>query len=112
MDESEVVRALGALAQPMRLRVFRALVVRGRDGLTPGTMAEALDVPPNTLSFHLKALTDAGLVRTHRLGRHVVYRAELARMDTLIGYLTDHCCGGADCEVRASTARAASLEEH
>jgi DNA-binding transcriptional ArsR family regulator len=60
MDEADVVKALGALAQPVRLQVFRALVVTGNAGLTPGIMAEALAIPQNTLSFHLKELASAG----------------------------------------------------
>ncbi|TNY02833.1 ArsR family transcriptional regulator, partial [Escherichia coli] len=62
MDEQDVIKALAALAQPVRLQVFRALVVTGDAGLTPGTMAEGLDIPANTLSFHLKELVNAGLV--------------------------------------------------
>ena len=62
MKESEIVRSLAALAQEARLRIFRALVVAGNDGLTPGTLSELLNVAPNTLSFHLKELTHAGLI--------------------------------------------------
>ena len=97
MDESEIVAALAALAQPLRLQVFRALVVAGRDGLTPGTMAEALGVPGATLSFHLKELARAGLVTPERASRHLIYRAEYARMNALLGYLTANCCQGAAC---------------
>lgn len=99
MEEKDVVRALAALAQPVRLQVFRALVVRGSTGLTPGTMADALQIPPNTLSFHLKELTNAGLVTPERASRHIVYRAAFDRMNALLGYLTDNCCQGASCSV-------------
>jgi ArsR family transcriptional regulator len=99
MDESTVIRSLSALAQPVRLQVFRALVVTGRAGLTPGAMAEALGIPPNTLSFHLKELTGAGLVSHRRVGRFVVYRAEYEHMSALLGYLTDNCCQGVACAV-------------
>ena len=99
MDENQVVSALAALAQPVRLNVFRALVVVGQSGLTPSAMAEGLAIPPNTLSFHLKELATAGLVVQERLGRNIVYRADYARMNALLGYLTENCCQGAGCAV-------------
>jgi ArsR family transcriptional regulator, arsenate/arsenite/antimonite-responsive transcriptional repressor len=99
VDPNDVVRALAALAQPVRLQVFRALVVSGHAGLTPGTMAEALDIPPNTLSFHLKELTHAGLVTQERASRHIIYRAAYDRMNALLGYLTENCCAGTACAV-------------
>lgn len=99
MESNDVIRALGALAQPVRLEVFRALVVAGRAGLTPGTMADALGVPPNTLSFHLKELAQAGLVTQERASRHVIYRAAYDRMNDLLRYLTQNCCEGAPCAV-------------
>jgi len=99
MEETEVIRSLAALAQPVRLQVFRALVVNGRAGLTPGTIAEALDIPPNTLSFHLKELTNAGLVTQERSSRNIIYRASFDRMNALLGYLTDNCCQGSACVV-------------
>ena len=99
MDEQTVVRALAALAQPLRLQVFRALVVQGQAGLTPGTMAEALGVPQNTLSFHLKELAQAGLVTQERSSRYIVYRAAYDQMNALLGYLTENCCQGSACVV-------------
>jgi ArsR family transcriptional regulator, arsenate/arsenite/antimonite-responsive transcriptional repressor len=102
MEEHDVVRSLAALAQPVRLQVFRALVVRGATGLTPGTMAEALNIPANTLSFHLKELTHAGLVTQERSSRNIIYRAAFDRMNSLLGYLTENCCQGADCSVEAA----------
>ncbi|MFO1338763.1 MAG: metalloregulator ArsR/SmtB family transcription factor [Burkholderiaceae bacterium] len=99
MDEQTAVRALAALAQPLRLQVFRALVVAGQEGLTPGTMAEALGVPQNSLSFHLKELAHAGLVTQARASRYIVYRAAYGQMNALLGYLTRHCCQGAACVV-------------
>jgi ArsR family transcriptional regulator, arsenate/arsenite/antimonite-responsive transcriptional repressor len=99
MDELEVVESLAALAQPVRLKVFRALVVSGQAGLTPGTMAEALAIPANTLSFHLKELTHAGLVTQERASRHIIYRAAYDRMNALLGYLTENCCQGTECAV-------------
>ncbi|TMH09924.1 MAG: helix-turn-helix transcriptional regulator, partial [Betaproteobacteria bacterium] len=69
MEEIDVIRALAALAQSLRLRMFRLLVVAGKTGLTPGAISEALDVPATTLSFHLKELANAGLVTQQRDGR-------------------------------------------
>jgi ArsR family transcriptional regulator len=97
MDENAAVAALAALAQGARLRVFRALVGAGPDGMTPGTLCALLDIPASTLSFHLKELMRAGLVRVERDGRNLRYRPALARMDELLGYLTDHCCQGRAC---------------
>lgn len=99
MDEQEVVKSLAALAQPVRLQVFRALVVRGRDGLTPGAMAEGLGIPQTTLSFHLKELTNSGLVTQERASRNLIYRAAYPRMNALLGYLTENCCEGASCAI-------------
>lgn len=105
MDEIEVVTALGALAHPMRLRVFRTLVVAGEDGLTPGVMGEALGVPNATLSFHLKELSHAGLVTQERASRNVVYRAAFEQMNGLLGYLTENCCQGAACAVESQACK-------
>jgi DNA-binding transcriptional ArsR family regulator len=97
MNEDEAAAALGALAHPMRLRVFRALVVAGPEGLTPGAMVDALGLPNATLSFHLQALSRAGLATSERASRHLVYRAVFDRMTGLLGFLTENCCAGAPC---------------
>ena len=97
LNESAAVKALAALAQPQRLRAFRALVVAGTDGLTPGAMALALGVAPSALSFHLKELAHSGLVSSEARGRHLIYRTEFNQMTALIDYMTEHCCGGAAC---------------
>ena len=102
MEESDVVRSLAALAQPIRLQVFRALIVRGATGLTPGTMSDALNIPANTLSFHLKELTHAGLVTQERSSRNIIYRAAFERMNALLAYLTENCCQGTACGVEAT----------
>ena len=104
MKEIEVVQALAALAQSSRLRAFRALVVAGPEGLTPGAMAEALALPAATLSFHLKELMHAGLVNQERQGRNLIYRAEFSQMNALLAYLTDQCCQGQPCETAAPAA--------
>lgn len=99
MDESAVIKALGALAQPLRLQIFRALVMAGQQGMTPGTMAEGLGISPSSLSFHLKELTHAGLITQERSSRNLIYRAEFDRMNALLGYLTQNCCQGTGCGV-------------
>ena len=99
LDETAAVRALAALAQAQRLRAFRALVVAGADGLTPGAMAEQLGVAPSALSFHLKELAHAGMVASEPRGRNLVYRAQFDQMNSLLAYLTEHCCQGVACEV-------------
>lgn len=102
MNEDQAVSALGALAHTQRLRVFRALVVAGPAGLTPSVLAERLDVARNTLSFHLKELAHAGLVTVEQRGRNLIYRADFAQMNRLLGYMTEHCCQGGACEVAES----------
>ena len=99
MDEKSAVAALAAIAQGMRLRIFRALVGAGPQGLTPGTLSAMLDVPASTLSFHLKELMHANLVTQQRDGRSLIYRPALAQMDALLQYLSAHCCGGVACTV-------------
>ena len=95
MDEKTAVASLAALAQAMRLRVFRALIGAGPEGMTPGALSATLDVPASTLSFHLKELMHAGLVSQEREGRHLIYRPSVERMNALLDYLTAHCCEGA-----------------
>ncbi|ABM43185.1 MULTISPECIES: ArsR/SmtB family transcription factor [Comamonadaceae] len=97
METNEAVRALAALAQPLRLQVFRSLVIAGTDGMTPGALVEALGVPNTSLSFHLKELTHAGLVTQERQSRNLIYRAAFDQMKALLGYLTDNCCQGEAC---------------
>ncbi len=97
MEDKDVIRALGALAHELRLQVFRALVVVGPKGITPGTMAEHLGVPAATLSFHLKELMNAGLVTQERQGRNLLYRAAYEQMSAVLAYLTANCCRGQDC---------------
>src|SRR5438105_9706411 len=95
MEENDVVRALAALAQSLRLQIFRLLVVGGKTGLTPGAIAEALNVPAATLSFDLKELANAGLITQEREGRYLIYRASFTRMNELLGFLTANCCAAA-----------------
>jgi DNA-binding transcriptional ArsR family regulator len=95
MKATDVVAALGALAQPNRLEVFRLLVRRGPDGIPAGEIAEELDIAAPTLSFHLAQLRHAGLVQVRREGRSLIYAADIARMREVMRFLTDHCCADA-----------------
>jgi len=94
MEEKDVVRAFAALAQELRLKLFRALVVAGRRGMTPSVMAEGAGVSATSISFHLKELLNAGLVTQERLGRNLVYRASFERVDELMRYMLANCCAG------------------
>lgn len=88
------VEALAALAQETRLSAFRLLVQAGKEGVAAGVLGEKLGIPPATLSFHLKTLTHAGLIKPRTEGRFVIYSANYNEMNKLIAYLTEHCCAG------------------
>ena len=100
MEMKDATAALSALGQDTRLAVFRLLVQAGPEGLAAGAIAEALSVPPATLSFHLKELGAAGLVVAMPQGRSIRYRADFDAMDALIGFLTHNCCGGDESQCR------------
>ena len=110
MEKNDALTALAALAQETRLDIFRTLIERGPDGLPAGRIAAMLNLPPATLSFHLKELKQAGLVVCRRDGRSLVYGADFGRMTALVGYLTENCCGGngAACGVPACDAPSAT----
>src|SRR5271154_49263 len=95
MEKTDIVTALAALAQDNRLDVFRLLVQAGPDGMPAGEIAEALDLAPNTLTFHFDRLRVAGLVTVRRDGRSMIYAARYEAMNGLIAYLTENCCGSA-----------------
>lgn len=97
MEEQDIIAALSALAQDSRLRVFRLLVTAGPAGLPAGQIAEELAITPNTLSFHLAHLKNAGLVVVRRDGRSLIYSAEYGRMRAVLGYLTENCCSHDPC---------------
>ncbi|MGZ5201195.1 MAG: ArsR/SmtB family transcription factor [Telluria sp.] len=103
MNQASVVSALAALAQESRLAVFRLLVQAGPDGLAASRIAEALGIPPSSLSFHLKELTHAALVTQTKAGRSLIYSANFATMTSLVSFLTENCCGGAPCSPVASS---------
>ncbi len=93
MDTKQAIAALAALAQETRLAIFRMLVEAGPSGLPAGIIAERLDMPASSLSFHLAHLTRAGLLAQERQSRSLIYRADFAATDALVGYLTENCCG-------------------
>ena len=102
MNSDAAVVALGALAQEHRLALFRLLVQAGENGMPAGALADALSVPNSSLSFHLAHLNRAGLIEQRREGRSLIYTANYAGMNALVGYLMENCCGGADCAPAAS----------
>jgi len=97
MEKTDAVTALAALAQDNRLDVFRLLVQAGPEGMPAGAVAEALDLAPNTLTFHFDRLRVASLVTVRREGRSMIYAARFETMNDLLGFLTDNCCGGVPC---------------
>jgi predicted transcriptional regulator len=104
MDTKSTIAALAALAQESRLAVFRLLVQIGPEGLAATRIAEELSIPASSLSFHLKELTNAGLVSQTKAGRSLIYSANFSTMNGLIAFLTENCCGGQVCSpARSST---------
>jgi ArsR family transcriptional regulator, arsenate/arsenite/antimonite-responsive transcriptional repressor len=93
MDSNHAVNALSALGHETRLALYRMLVERGPEGLAAGVIAERLAVPPSSLTFHLQHLLRAGLITQQRLHRQLIYAADFAAMNDLVGYLTENCCG-------------------
>ncbi len=110
-DSDHIITALAALAQQHRLAAFRALVEAGPTGLPAGDIATRLGIAASSLSFHLAQLERAGLVHAVRAGRSIIYSADFAAMTSLVGYLTENCCGGGVCatlETAPSTERNAA----
>jgi DNA-binding transcriptional ArsR family regulator len=102
MEKINAIAALAALAQDNRLDVFRLLVQSGPEGMPAGAIAEALDIPPNTLTFHFDRLRMAGLVTVRREGRSMIYTARFETMNSLLAFLTENCCGGVPCAPAAA----------
>jgi len=105
MEHEQAVAALAALAQDSRLAVYRVLVQAGPEGVAAGDLAERIGIPPNTLSFHLKTLSQANLVAARHAGRFVYYSANYDAMSALLGFLGDNCCGGRPCTPSAAPLR-------
>lgn len=99
MKELDAVKSLGALAQESRLEVFRLLVRKGATGMAAGELSEQFGLPPATMSFHLKELTNAGLIAARRESRSIIYSANYDHMQRLINYLLENCCAdnGGEC---------------
>jgi DNA-binding transcriptional ArsR family regulator len=95
MNAKQAVMALAAIAHDHRLAVYRLLVEAGPDGTPAGDIAARLDMPPSSLTFHLQQMLHANLVTQRRLGRQLIYAANYAAMNSLVGYLTENCCGSA-----------------
>lgn len=104
MQNKEAVTALAALAQESRLAAFRLLVQAGPAGLAASRIADGLGIPPSSLSFHLKELTNANLVAPRQEGRFIIYAARFDRMNALLSFLTENCCGGNPCAPTGSPA--------
>lgn len=107
MEMINAVAALAALAHESRLAVFRLLVEAGPEGLPAGRIGERLGIPPSSLSFHLKELSHAGLLRSRQQGRFVIYAADFDAMNGLIGFLTENCCAGSACAPNSAASAAA-----
>jgi len=103
MDSQATISALSALANEHRLAVFRLLVQAGPEGRAAGAIADELDLPASSLSFHLAHLTRAGLIIQRRESRSLIYSADFSAMNALVGFLTENCCGGASCAPAASS---------
>ena len=113
MEGRDVVAALTALAQESRLAVYRLLVRQGPEGLPAGRIAETVGIASPTLSFHLTQLSHAGLVRSRRLGRQIVYAADYGRMQALLRYLTENCCAAAEgCAPRVPERKTRERKSH
>jgi ArsR family transcriptional regulator len=104
MDASDTVSALSALAHEHRLAIYRLLVQAGKEGKSAGEIADALDLPPSSLSFHLANLNRAGLIAQRRESRSLIYSADFEQMNALVGFLTENCCGGRSCAPGAERA--------
>lgn len=96
MEMHDATEAFSSLSQETRLEVFKLLIEYGRDGTMPSKIAEELDIPANTLSFHLAHMSKAGLVTSKKDGRSITYYANCDLIEDLIGYLQANCCARED----------------
>jgi len=111
MEKQTATSIFESLSSGLRLDVFRLLVKKGPEGMVAGEIATALDVPPANLSFHLKALAQAGLVAAEQEGRFQRYRADIPLMLDLIAYLTEECCSGSPAQCVEMRAASKCVEE-
>ncbi|MCL4678031.1 MAG: ArsR family transcriptional regulator [Alphaproteobacteria bacterium] len=111
MDIQKAIIVFDALSQETRLRVFRLLVEHGTQGAPAGKLSEALDVPHNTLSFHLNHMSNAGLVASKREGRSIIYTANFDLMRDLIGFLVKDCCSVEFASIRKDKKSGCSIIE-
>lgn len=105
METKAAVTALAALAQESRLTIYRVLVEAGPEGLAAGKISERTGIAPSSLSFHLKELSHADMASSQQAGRFVIYTANFTTMNSLLGFLTENCCGGTPCLPLCSPAR-------
>src|ERR1700674_5589551 len=94
LSEDHAISALSALAQPTRLAIFRLLIKHEPVGITAGVIADTIGAPHNTLSTHLAILVRAGLLRSTREGRTIIYRSDVEGMRSVIAFLVNDCCDG------------------
>lgn len=111
MENKDAISALAALAQESRLAVYRLLVQAGPKGLAASRIAEQLDIPPSSLSFHLKELMHADMVMQKKEGRSLIYSANFTTMNALLGFLTENCCGGNPCSPNSNLTCATKEEK-
>lgn len=111
METKDAIAALGALAQESRLAVFRLLVQVGPAGLAASKISEQIGVAPSSLSFHMKELVHADLLTSKQDGRFVIYAANFERMNDLMGFLTNNCCGGMPCLPVCATNQCEAIKE-
>lgn len=110
METKAAVTALAAIAQDSRLAIFRTLVQAGPAGLAAGKISELTGIAPSSLSFHLKELAHAGMADWRQAGRFIIYTANFATMNALLGFLTENCCGGNPCSPVCTPACATEKE--
>jgi ArsR family transcriptional regulator, arsenate/arsenite/antimonite-responsive transcriptional repressor len=108
MEAKPIISALAALAHEHRLAIYRLLVQTGPEGMAAGEISEAMGIAPSSLSFHLALLNRAGLIAQRRESRSLIYSADFARMNALVGFLTENCCGGRPCAPAAKDTSARS----
>ena len=113
METPRVIESLSALAHEHRLAIYRLLIERGSQGLAAGMIGERIGLAPSSLTFHLQALQRAGLIRSQRASRQLIYCADFGAMRGLVSYLTDHCCveSGEECETACKPARSTPLSK-